>query len=104
MATSNNAVAGFLASRRAADEIEILNLAVLPDFRRQGLGRQLMNAALLDAREGGATSAHLDVRSSNEQAIAFYGVCGFRTSGRRDSYYCDPAEDALLMEQRLGSP
>jgi ribosomal-protein-alanine N-acetyltransferase len=44
------------------------------------------------------------VRSSNEQAIGFYSVCGFRVSGRRKRYYRDPVEDALLMEHSLGCP
>jgi ribosomal-protein-alanine N-acetyltransferase len=104
VATGRGGVLGFLASRRAGDEIEILNLAVLPQFRRQGLGRQLVDAALLEARERGAKSAHLEVRSSNQQAIGFYSVCGFRVSGRRKRYYRDPVEDALLMEHSLGCP
>lgn len=104
LATSNGATAGFLVSRQAADEMEILNLAVLPEFRRNGVGRQLVEDALLGARERGAKSAHLEVRSSNRLAIAFYGVCGFRESGRRESYYRDPVEDALLMDRRLGFP
>ncbi len=104
LATSSGAVAGFLAARRAADEIEILNLAVLPEFRRQGLGRQLVQATMLEAQERGAASAHLEVRSSNGAAVAFYGACGFRASGRRENYYHNPVEDALLMGRRLGSP
>lgn len=104
MATGRGGVLGFLASRRAGDEIEILNLAVLPQFRRQGLGRQLVEAALLEARERGAKSAHLEVRSSNQQAIGFYSVCGFRASGQRKRYYRDPVEDAVLMKRNLGCP
>lgn len=100
----NGTITGFLVSRQAADEMEILNLAVLPEFRRNGLGRQLVEDALLIARRRGAKSAHLEVRSSNRLAIAFYRVCGFRASGRRESYYRDPVEDALLMDRGLGFP
>ena len=102
VASGQGGVLGFLASRRAGDEVEILNLAVLPQFRRHGLGRQLVDAALQEARQRGARSAHLEVRSSNQQAIDFYSVCEFRVSGRRKGYYLDPVEDALLMEQSLG--
>jgi ribosomal-protein-alanine N-acetyltransferase len=104
LATRNGLVVGFLAARRAADEIEILNLAVLPEFRRKRFGRQLVEAALRKAAEAGARVAHLEVRCSNQAAIAFYEGCGFRPTGRRRGYYSNPLENALLMELALTSP
>jgi ribosomal-protein-alanine N-acetyltransferase len=104
LATRNGLIVGFLAARRAADEIEILNLAVLPEFRRKRFGRQLVEAALREAGEAGAQMAHLEVRCSNQAAIAFYEGCGFRPTGRRQAYYSNPLEDALLMERALAAP
>ena len=90
-------VAGFLVGRAAADEFEILNLAVSREFRRQGIGAQLVGEALKQARDGGAAQVHLEVRASNEAAIALYARLGFGVRGRRTNYYRDPAEDAVLL-------
>lgn len=90
-------VAGILIGRVAADEFEILNLAVAKAHRRRGIATQLLKAALESARAGGAREIYLEVRASNEAGIAFYSRMGFRVSGRRPNYYRDPAEDAVLL-------
>ena len=90
-------VAGILIGRVAADEFEILNLAVGKSCRRRGVATQLVGAALEYARSAGARQSYLEVRASNEGGIAFYMRLGFRVCGRRPDYYRDPVEEAVLL-------
>jgi ribosomal-protein-alanine N-acetyltransferase len=90
-------VAGILIGRIAADEFEILNLAVGKAARRQGVATRLVSTALEFARSAGAQQTYLEVRASNEGGIAFYTRMGFRVCGRRPNYYRNPAEDAVLL-------
>jgi ribosomal-protein-alanine N-acetyltransferase len=90
-------VAGLLVGRLAADEFEILNLAVASAQRRRGAATQLVAASLQSARNSGANRVYLEVRASNAVAIAFYARLGFEVCGRRTNYYRDPVEDAVLL-------
>ena len=90
-------VAGILVGRVAADEFEILNLAVGKAWRRRGVATQLVRAAIESARTAGARQAYLEVRASNEGGIALYERLGFRILGGRPKYYRNPAEDAVLL-------
>jgi [ribosomal protein S18]-alanine N-acetyltransferase len=90
-------VAGILIGRVAADEFEILNLAVGKSCRRRGVATQLVGAALEYARSAGARQSYLEVRASNEGGIAFYMRLGFRLCGRRPNYYREPEEEAVLL-------
>jgi len=87
----------FLIARAVADEFEILNLAVTPAHRRRGIALRLMNEAFQYARAAGARRAYLEVRGSNEAAIALYSHFGFTECGRRPRYYQYPVEDALVL-------
>lgn len=89
--------AGILIGRVAADEFEVLNLAVAKARRRRGVATQLVEVALEDARIAGAREAYLEVRASNQGGIALYERLGFRVCGRRSNYYRDPIEDAILL-------
>lgn len=82
-------------------ELQILNLASDPKFRRQGVARFLMQAALKAARENGCENAFLEVRTSNVAAIQLYASLGFQDAGLRPKYYADTGEDALLMQLQL---
>jgi len=97
VAEAGGTVAGFLVARAIRDEGEILNLAVLPEHRRRGLGRELLTAGLNWLREGGAREVYLEVRHSNEAALAMYRARGFRPVGVRTDYYRHPREDALVL-------
>ena len=99
VAAIDERVVGFLAGRVAADEFEIMNLAVAGSYRQRGAGTGLANAALAWSRRAGATKAFLEVRASNSAAIAFYTRLGFKFSGRRLKYYQFPEEDAVLMRR-----
>lgn len=90
-------IAGFLAARKLADEMEILNLAIAPAVRRQGIATQLLCEAMKWASEHGIARVHLEVRASNSAARNFYDSRGFRAACMRPNYYHDPVEDALLL-------
>jgi ribosomal-protein-alanine N-acetyltransferase len=96
--------AGFVLARLAADELEILNLAVAPPRRRRGLGRRLVAEALARGRARGAGKCWLEVRASNQAALAFYRALGFREQSRRCAYYRDPVEDAVICVRDLRCP
>ena len=95
-------LAGYGICSLAADEGEILNLAVGQASRGQGLGRVLLRAMLAQLRLGGVRSVFLEVRPSNEAAIALYRDEGFKVFGTRQAYYRQPREDALTMVLLLG--
>jgi ribosomal-protein-alanine N-acetyltransferase len=92
---------GFILVRAVADEMEILNLAVDPDSRRQGVARRLLTQAIEGVRRADVKGVYLEVRESNSSARAFYSSAGFTEQGRRKSYYSQPVEDALLLVLRL---
>ena len=101
VAESDGATAGFLATLFSGEEIEILNLAVMPAARRAGTASSMLEAALAAARSSGGKRAFLEVRASNAGAIAFYERHRFLPSGQRIAYYAAPVEDALLLSLRL---
>jgi ribosomal-protein-alanine N-acetyltransferase len=95
VAERDNLVLGFLVVRAVAEgEWEILNLAVAPAVRRQGIGRQLLSAAL-ERRTG---QCFLEVRESNEAARRFYERLGFKEVTKRLRYYSNPPETAIVMK------
>lgn len=98
---ANGQIEGFLLGRLAADQAELLNLAVVAEQRRQAAGTALLAKALEEWRSRGAKSAYLEVRESNTGAIAFYEKHGFAKMGLRKGYYRSPAEAALTMVKKL---
>jgi [ribosomal protein S18]-alanine N-acetyltransferase len=90
---------GFILVRVAADEAEILTLAVSPSHRREGLGRALVVAGSEQAR--GAERLFLEVSTANPAALALYTGLGFAEVGRRPAYYRCPPGDALILRANL---
>ncbi|NIS80798.1 MAG: ribosomal protein S18-alanine N-acetyltransferase [Anaerolineales bacterium] len=88
---------GYIGYWFLIDEIHISTIAVHPEHRRGGIGRQLLEAALGHGIGLGATVATLEVRISNEAAVNLYREFGFEIVGRRRNYYRDNNEDAWLM-------
>lgn len=86
--------AGFTA---VADEGYITNVAVLPQFRRNGAATELTKALIAKAKELKLSFLTLEVRKSNSAAIALYEKHGFVRVGLRKRFYSEPAEDALIM-------
>ena len=79
------------------DEAHIATIAVHPDFRRQGIGEQILLHALRAAHNEGAQRAFLEVRAGNTAAQTMYKKYGFEMVGVRKGYYKDNNEDAFLM-------
>jgi ribosomal-protein-alanine N-acetyltransferase len=97
VAESSGCITAMLVLWLIVDEAHIATIATHPDFRRQGIGEQLMIAALLSARAEGAARAFLEVRAGNAGGLALYKKYGFVVAGIRPRYYKDNNEDAILM-------
>jgi len=92
---------GFIILRRMADEGELLQIAVEKDARRRGVADMLMEAAIGFAAENKLNAVHLEVRKSNEAAIALYKKHGFSSVRHRRDYFDSPVEDAVVMSREL---
>jgi ribosomal-protein-alanine N-acetyltransferase len=88
---------GYLLARSVLDECEILNLAVVPEQRRVGIGRALLVQALESIGASGVGRVYLEVRQSNLAAQSLYAAFGFRPMGLRPNYYRSPREDGLVL-------
>ena len=98
---ANAQAIGFVAARQAADEAEILNIAVRRDSRRKGVASALLIGALEAFRRSAIARAFLELRESNLPARSLYERHGFIRTDRRKSYYANPTEDALCMLKKL---
>ena len=94
---------GMIMARLAADEAEVLSLAVMPQARRQGRGAALLDAAAGLCARHGAAQFFLEVSGTNLPAMALYAAAGFVAAGRRPRYYPD-GSDAILMRRDLPAP
>jgi ribosomal-protein-alanine N-acetyltransferase len=94
-------IVGYVVAWLDRDQVIIANLAVRTSWRRQGLGRYMMEFAMEKGYQAGASWAVLDVRESNLNAIHLYSDMGFTARGRRPGYYSNPKEDSLVMQRPL---
>lgn len=96
-------IKGFVIAQLAADEAEILSIAVAPDWQRAGLGVRLIEGLIRASRRGEARKVFLEVAEDNAAARALYAKLGFREIGRRRGYYKRPAGavDALTLGLEL---
>ncbi len=90
-------IVGYCGMYCAADEGEITNVAVTSRVRRHGIGKQLMERFLMEAKDAGARQVILEVRVSNRAAIHLYERFGFTIQGTRKDFYDEPREDAYVM-------
>jgi len=96
VAEEDGCVIGHMGMWHILDEGHITNVAVAPEARRQGAGRALVEESLRLGLENGLKAFTLEVRVSNEAALALYESFGFTRAGVRKRYYGD-GEDALIM-------
>jgi ribosomal-protein-alanine N-acetyltransferase len=94
-------IVGYVLFWFLPEEVDIHNIAVHPDFRRQGIGRLLLEQAVDAARRQERLRVTLDVRFSNAPAQNLYRSFGFVIRGLRKGYYSDNGEDALVMALEL---
>lgn len=90
-------LAGYAGMQRVLDEACVTNVAVAPYYRRRGVAKALLSALEGICRGEGCAFLTLEVRESNDGAIALYESLGFEAVGRRKYYYSRPTEDALLL-------
>ncbi len=94
-------VLGYIVFWLVHDEVHVLNVATALEARRRGVGRALMAAAEEAGLARGARLSTLEVRRSNEPAIALYRAIGYRQVGIRPRYYAEENEDAIVMVKPL---
>ena len=94
---------GFLVTRRASDEAEIITIGARPSVQRRGVARQLLQSHMVALAANGIRQLFLEVRASNAAAQGLYRACGFTEAGRRRGYYrrSDGVEDAVVMRREL---
>ncbi len=97
VAEENDQVFGYVGSQTVLDESDMMNVAVDPRFRRQGIARALIETLIAELAKMGSRCLRLEVRVSNENARALYARMGFRQLGLRKNYYHNPKEDALIL-------
>ena len=99
VALDEEIVVGYLAYEVIVDEGSLVELAVLPEYRKKGIGRRLVELMLTSC--DGVRTVCLEVRASNVPAISLYRTFGFRQIAVRRDYYDDPREDAIIMIYQL---
>ncbi len=97
----NNQIAGFAVFSVAHPETYLVNLAVLPEVQRQGLGRILMEYSLERQQSKGFSECWLEVRDSNHKAQSFYSSLGFEFVAKRKDFYQQPAEDGQTWVKKF---
>ena len=99
VALDGDMVVGYVGSQTVIDEPDMMNIAVHPEYRRRGIAEALIDALVNALREKGSRALSLEVRASNDPAIALYQKIGFSQEGRRPNYYRNPKEDALILRK-----
>ena len=92
-------VTGYVGSQTVLDQTDMMNIAVHPDFRRQGIARSLIEALTQALKKRGSRALMLEVRASNTPARTLYETLGFAPVGVRRNYYRNPREDALILRK-----
>ena len=92
-------MAGYVGSQTVMDETDMMNIAVDVRYRRQGVAQALVEALAEQLKKAGSRCLTLEVRISNQPAIALYEKLGFAQVGKRPNYYRNPKEDALILRK-----
>ena len=99
VAVDGDALAGYVGSQSVMGESDMMNIAVDPNYRRQGVAAALIVALVCRLAERENHCLTLEVRASNDAAIKLYEKLGFAQVGRRPNYYRSPREDALILRK-----
>ena len=99
VALKDERVVGYVGSQSVLGESDMMNVAVHPDYRRQGIAEKLVNELAAALKKRGNHCLSLEVRASNEPAQKLYEKLGFRQVGRRPNYYRNPKEDACILRK-----
>ena len=101
VALADEKVVGYIGSQSVMGESDMMNVAVDPAYRRQGIAEKLVAELARQLKALGNACLSLEVRASNTGAIALYGKLDFQQVGRRPNYYRNPKEDALILRKTL---
>ena len=101
VALDGDRVAGYVGSQSVMGESDMMNIAVHPDYRRQGIAEALVLALVSRLKSEGNYQLTLEVRASNIPAQRLYEKLGFTEVGRRRNYYRAPREDALILQKKF---
>jgi len=99
VACVDDQVIGYVGSQTVLDGSDMMNIAVSPQYRRKDIAEKLIHVLVEKLKERDAICLVLEVRASNESAIALYDKLGFAEIGRRRNYYRNPKEDALILRK-----
>ena len=99
VAQEGQTLLGYVGSQTCLDETDMMNIAVSPASRRQGVARALIEALVSALRQHGSKQLTLEVRASNGPARQLYESLGFLQVGLRKNYYRNPKEDALILRK-----
>lgn len=101
VAVEDGVVCGYVGSQSVLDGADMMNIAVHPDYRKQGIAYNLVYKLIGLLKAKNVISISLEVRVSNENAISLYHKMGFEVIGRRPGYYRNPREDAYIMRKEF---
>lgn len=100
-AVEDEKVVGYVGSQTVMGESDMMNIAVHPDHRRQGIAQKLLDELSSQLKAMDSVCLLLEVRASNDSAIKLYEKNGFSQVGLRKNYYRNPKEDALILKKEF---
>ncbi len=101
LAAVSDRVLGYIGVQEICGEAYITNVAVFGEYRKEGIGRKLLNEACSGAKERGCEFITLEVRESNSAAISLYESEGFEKAGVRKNFYSSPTENGIIYTKNF---
>ena len=101
VALLNGEIVGYIGAHNILGEVYITNVAVFPEYRKNGFGEALIKKLIETVKKENADFITLEVRKSNTSEINLYEKCGFNAVGKRKNFYEKPCEDAILMTKNF---
>ncbi|MBQ6832436.1 MAG: ribosomal protein S18-alanine N-acetyltransferase [Oscillospiraceae bacterium] len=99
VAVCDGQVVGYVGSQSVLDGADMMNIAVHPQYRKQGIAQRLIKELISLLQDRGVKCLALEVRASNKPAICLYQKLGFVQVGCRPGYYRNPKEDAFILRK-----